>query len=688
MNKSDEFSDRRFTSRIAVSLPVTIEIKDHATNRVLKLPSSSINLSAGGVSFMTSELIPTPMDVHAEVHSNAKAIRASGQIVWNHNRTLNLLTNKNQFKYGMQFLKLDDVAESELGQFLSQRMLSKEYLCERRITTSIVSELINFKNRDGKKIVGFFDHLKDCDTSKAPFILIPAAYGETKKDALSLSYYLVKNGFNVVRYDNTDHVGESDGEIFNTTLTKMKSDLLSTVDYVEGLGCKKIGVIAASLAARVAIKAAAEDPRISMLACFVPVVNLQHTLNAVYYEDFISNYLRGKRWHATHANILGFEVHEIFLDTAIRGNFHDLRSTLKDLRELSIPTIILAAENDLWINLEDIKVAFESIAATEKEIFIISDAIHRLDGNPEVNKSVQKQIVRCGLKYLCNKERTDLAEPNTREIAIQNRIERERQKNLIRLQDQDEKAFWCKYLGKFKYVVNIPDYWHLLGSITDFLGRASEREAVLDAGCGNGSFGAFLLVHAFYKNKDAFFQTGFPLFSYVGLDFVESALEEAKSVHENLQFEFIEKLGAHHLVSCSYVLSDLNRPLTFKNDSFDKICCNLVVSYLQNPLLTLKELVRVLKPKGRLIVTSLKPHADLTKIYRNFIKVAGSDEEIEEARRLLNNIGAIKCKEAEGYYNFFSERELTAMIAMTGAKKIQAVMVLADQVNLIVAEKD
>ena len=47
---------------------------------------------------------------------------------------------------------------------------------------------------------------------KTPLIIIPSAYAETKKDALHLSYYLVANGFQVLRYDNTNHTGESDAE--------------------------------------------------------------------------------------------------------------------------------------------------------------------------------------------------------------------------------------------------------------------------------------------------------------------------------------------------------------------------------------------------------------------------------------------------------------------------------------------
>ncbi|MGE5307931.1 MAG: hypothetical protein ACM3OC_02465, partial [Deltaproteobacteria bacterium] len=94
----------------------------------------------------------------------------------------------------------------------------------------IISQLINFKNRNGREIIGYFD--TDNGWGK-PFIVIPPAFGETKRDALKLAYCLVKNGFNVVRYDATDHVGESQGEMVNASFSKMKDDLLSVLDFIQ-----------------------------------------------------------------------------------------------------------------------------------------------------------------------------------------------------------------------------------------------------------------------------------------------------------------------------------------------------------------------------------------------------------------------------------------------------------------------
>lgn len=687
MPNSEDFFDRRFSSRISVHLSVTIEVRDPGFPPVLKLPSKSVNISTGGVSFQASRLIPTPVKATVELfpHHKGQPIKASGQILWHQTRAMNGAASENEYLYGLKFLNLDEAEKNKLGHILSPRFLSKEDLSERRTASTISSDLVEFKNRKGKKIVGFLDHLKDQNSSDVPFILIPPAYGETKREALSHSYHLAVNGFNVIRYDNTDHVGESDGDIFDTTLAKIKEDIFSTLDYAEEIGAKEIGVVASSLAARAAIKAAAEDRRIKLLICIAPVVNLQDTLKSVYNKDMVGSCAMGMNWGAT--NVLGFEVSGNFLVSAISNNFHNLSSTLNDLNKVHIPTIFLAGKEDPWVKVEDVEASFRSVSTEKKKISVFAGATHRLDGNLFLIRGIREVIIPSCLRHFKKPPSSVINEPNIREIAVQHRIEKERIKYLRRTSLVEERRFWEEYLGKFKYIVNIPDYWRLLWSISHLFGKGNRKETMLDAGCGNGSFGAFLLANCYYRISEAAFTSNTPIISYVGLDFVKTALDEAKTVHNNLHLEFIEKLGNYRILSCSYVLGDLNSPLNFKSDSFDKICLNMVISYLEDPLSTLRELVRVLKPKGKLILTSLMPQADLTKIYRNFMDVAETEDEIDEARKLLNNSGAIKSKEAEGIYKFYSAYELGALLNMSGIKPLHSDIVLDGQASLIVAEK-
>jgi len=94
-----------------------------------------------------------------------------------------------------------------------------------------------------------------------------------------------------------------------------------------------------------------------------------------------------------------------------------------------------------------------------------------------------------------------------------------------------------------------------------------------------------------------------------------------------------------------------------------------------------------MKDGGRIVVTSLKPHADLSQIYRNYVSVSRSPEEMTQARMVLSNAGLIKHKEAEGFYQFFPESDLRDLFCQVGFKTVKIYRAFGDQANVAVADK-
>ena len=254
----------------------------------------------------------------------------------------------------------------------------------------------------------------------------------------------------------------------------------------------------------------------------------------------------------------------------------------------------------------------------------------------------------------------------------------------------DTVEFWRDYLSHFHYIVNSSDYWHLLDQIYSLMGRIGEGERILDAGCGNGNFGMFLLINQAYRQQNALRGKCEPP-HYVGIDFVPNALVQVRrnleKVTADLQGKFPTVLTPHSLLRTSFGLVDLHMPLPFRDEQFDRIVCNLVLSYLDDPLFTLRELLRVLAPNGRLILTNLKPHADLSQVYRNFLQVAQRPEEVEEAKEILNNSGKIKQCESNGIFRFFDKQELTMLLTSSGAVHPRIYSTFANQAYIVVAEK-
>ena len=84
-------------------------------------------------------------------------------------------------------------------------------------------------------------------------------YGKTKIGNLRLAYYLAFNGFQVIRYDHSNHVGDSEGSMLFTTLSQMEEDLASVIDFAEEQErAVTIGIVGESLGARIALKRAAK----------------------------------------------------------------------------------------------------------------------------------------------------------------------------------------------------------------------------------------------------------------------------------------------------------------------------------------------------------------------------------------------------------------------------------------------
>lgn len=571
---------------------------------------------------------------------------------------------------------------------LSQQVTSSE-LSTAIPETAVVSELVTYSNRQGKRIVGFLDHPREM-TGNEPIVVVPPGYGETKRDALTVAYYLVRNGFRAIRYDATDHLGESEGEITTTTMAKLQGDLASTVDHVERtFGVKRVGVIASSLATRMAIKAAAEDPRIEFLLGVVGVVNLQETLKAIYQEDIIGDVAGGRV--KDFYDVLGFNIDKEYPISAIRDRYHDLESTVRDMRDVKIPVVFLVAEKDAWVKLDDVRLVVESSQSSPRDLHLIPEAMHQLFENPRAARTALKQTVVSAMKYLYGKatKLEEVIEPNLRELARQNQLEKQRLGALTRITPEGERQFWAEYLSSYLMLSKVPDYRRYLSLIQELLGDIRDGDVLLDAGCGVGYFGAWLIAALFNRQK----KTGvkFPAFRYIGLDFVESALRQSKAQHDQIVARCLaEQRGAGGKgipVEFVYLLGDLNELLSLPDGSVDKICCSLVLSYLKEPLLCARELMRVLRPGGQLVVTSLKPYPDLSQIYRNFITQAETEQDILEARRLLSNAGQIRQKEGEGHYSFYSEKELTALMVAIGGEKVKAQRSFGNQANVAVASK-
>jgi ubiquinone/menaquinone biosynthesis C-methylase UbiE len=559
-----------------------------------------------------------------------------------------------------------------------------------RADAAVCTELVTFENQEGLRLVGFHDYVST-DSPPAGWMLVLPGYGETKTDVLAEAYFLAKNGFHTLRFDFSDHVGESDGDILKTSLTKFTSDIHSATNYLfERFGPVKLGAVARSLASRALIRAAREDRRIRLIINLVCIVDVRKTLCMIYREDHFAHFHRGYRSGVM--DVLGFQVDsDNFLQSASEDNFENLNDTLDDVRHLAVPTIFFAAEQDVWVELKDVRHVFDEVASGDKELYVLKNVMHTIHENPQLAQQVLRHVTACSVKYLTNTEAYSLIKPQAREIGLRIKREKERNKLVHSVSKEEEREFWKTYLDKYSFVINVHDYWNLLELIYRLLGEPKSGEKLLDAGCGLGHFGLFLLLKSFYGLQHApLLNVPQPVYNYVGVDFVREGILGALSSQYAIEEKFVQNFTfsmKQKTFSAAFCVGDLDQGMPFKDGSFEKICSNLVVSYLQSPSVAVDEMVRVLKPQGRIVLTSLKPFADLSEVYRNFVKVTASKEAIGEAQKLLSNAGRIKLKEAKGIYEFFSEEALAEMLKDAGVRDVETFRSFGNQANLAIGTK-
>ena len=172
---------------------------------------------------------------------------------------------------------------------------------------------------------------------------------------------------------------------------------------------------------------------------------------------------------------------------------------------------------------------------------------------------------------------------------------------------------------------------------------------------------------------------------YVGTDFVSTALHQARQSFEKIRRH---DQGSRLHMNSAFHCVDLNEPLPFPDGTFDKVVSNLVLGYVRDPEFTLKELFRVLSPKGTMVLTNLKPNSDLSQIYSNFVRQTSKPNEIEEAKHLLNNSGKIREAEGDGIFHFHDQHELFDLLHKTSkGQRPKVFSTFLNQANIAVVDK-
>ena len=128
----------------------------------------------------------------------------------------------------------------------------------------------------------------------------------------------------------------------------------------------------------------------------------------------------------------------------------------------------------------------------------------------------------------------------------------------------------------------------------------------------------------------------------------------------------------------------------------DAALASLVISYVEHPLQVLREVHRILKPGGRLVVSSLCRDADISKIYvesstelraGTALETFGEDgaRTLEATQRsFLNEAAKILDLEETGAFRFWDAAELEQLVMLAGFASVSTRLEFGDPPQAVV----
>ncbi len=276
-------TDSRETVRVRVALPVRIEASEAAAGSLL---GTVINLSRGGVCVQTESFLKmTDEEIRLHFSSighhdqprvqNPEAPEAIliGRIVHlaSHPTVSSELTagpSQPGQRIGIRFFQLTPFAEREVNRVLAQYIGSFRNFADRDGWPLIISDRWECRNTHGQAIAVTVDYARHESSLDTPIFVVIPGFGSTQTDYVPLSFYLAANHVRVLRYDHSNHVGQSEGNVLHITLRNMQADLQSILNFVHATWpAAPVALLAEDIAARVAVKVMAQSTSTDQLFC-------------------------------------------------------------------------------------------------------------------------------------------------------------------------------------------------------------------------------------------------------------------------------------------------------------------------------------------------------------------------------------------------------------------------------------
>ena len=474
----------------------------------------------------------------------------------------------------------------------------------------------------------------------------------------------------------------------------MQADLLKVVEFVQHTWpTAPLIVMASDMAARVALKMAVQSRPLDLLLLINPVVDIQAMLMTVHGHDLVADHRYGLRRGI--ANLLGLNVNvDRFVGDIVAGHFTDLASTIADLRLLRSPSAILTIPSSPLGPLPpaDLPQAFLTALGAHTRLAtvpapLIGQDLPLNEQHPPAFRQILEQIAATvSLPTIPAEFRAQTRHM----LARQQRIEMERTRLRHNLSQITRGALRVAHLQQLPQLGNLHEYWKLLDDLYRLLSPLEPGSMLVDVGVGHGDLVRATMVNQAYRSRQRGWSPERPV-HVIGLGHSQDSLTQARqslrALHRELDSDFAGTLTIHPPLTTDWVQADWTQGLPFKDHSLHRIVCNLSLPFVHSPLITIRELYRMLHPQGRLVLTVFHPDTDLSVLYRRHLHRANQDEFSPQAHIVLHYLGRLREAIRHGLLHTFDRPSLASFLQQAGILTPRILPALDGHALFVVIEK-
>lgn len=216
-------------------------------------------------------------------------------------------------------------------------------------------------------------------------LVVSAGFGRRMHHFASVASYGAHNGYFVCRYDPLNHVGLSDGDMWDFTLTDSLESLRAAVDWTcAHTGQPQVAVVATSLTARVAFELAAQSERVAAVFTAVGVTHVRATLAHVFEDDYARYPLDELPEFAVFE---GKKIGRDFVKDAHRHDWWSIEGCIRAMQRIQQPLVNFIGSDDRWVEPADVHRAFTEGARGPRKLLTLDRAPHDLGRDASVART-------------------------------------------------------------------------------------------------------------------------------------------------------------------------------------------------------------------------------------------------------------------------------------------------------------